>query len=69
MDTYFNIQLTDAEEIINAVSSGQVGDIFIRCNNVLYVREDLSEASGQNVEGTKPLGTPDVKVRSEATKK
>ncbi|CAG99255.1 mRNA splicing protein SMX3 [Kluyveromyces lactis] len=47
VDTYFNLQLTDAEEIINDVSSGKVGDIFIRCNNVLYVGEDVNKQSDQ----------------------
>ncbi|EDO18362.1 hypothetical protein Kpol_1013p34 [Vanderwaltozyma polyspora DSM 70294] len=42
-DNYFNLQLTDAEEVIDNVSKGKVGDIFIRCNNVLWVGEDLDK--------------------------
>lgn len=31
-------QLTGTEEIENGKSNGQLGEVFIRCNNVLYVR-------------------------------
>ncbi|AMD20398.1 HDL346Wp [Eremothecium sinecaudum] len=43
-DNYFNIQLTEAEEFVNESSRGVIGDIFIRCNNVLWIGEDLSNA-------------------------
>ena len=42
-DNYFNVQLTDAEEIVDNVSQGKIGDIFIRCNNVLWIGEDLEK--------------------------
>lgn len=32
------MQLTGTEEIENGKSNGQLGEVFIRCNNVLYVR-------------------------------
>ncbi|EDR29326.1 small nuclear ribonucleoprotein F, putative [Entamoeba dispar SAW760] len=41
-DAYMNFLLTNAEEWTNGVIAGKVGDVLIRCNNVLYVR-DLSE--------------------------
>ncbi|CCE64828.1 hypothetical protein TPHA_0I03270 [Tetrapisispora phaffii CBS 4417] len=41
LDNYFNLQLDAAEEVIDGVSKGTIGDIFIRCNNVLYVGEHL----------------------------
>lgn len=31
-------QLSGAEEIENGKSNGQLGEVFIRCNNVLYIR-------------------------------
>ncbi|TXT13551.1 hypothetical protein VHUM_00918 [Vanrija humicola] len=37
-DGYFNLQLTGTEEIENGKSNGQLGEVFIRCNNVLYIR-------------------------------
>ncbi|CAI1786389.1 hypothetical protein SEUBUCD646_0P04420 [Saccharomyces eubayanus] len=38
-DNYFNLQLEDTEEFVAGVSHGVLGEIFIRCNNVLYVRQ------------------------------
>ncbi|KLT38865.1 small nuclear ribonucleo protein SmF [Cutaneotrichosporon oleaginosum] len=38
-DGYFNLQLTGTEEIEDGKSNGQLGEVFIRCNNVLYIRE------------------------------
>lgn len=42
-DNYFNLQLSDAEEVIDGKSKGKVGEIFIRCNNVLWIGEDLTK--------------------------
>ena len=39
-DNYFNLQLTEAEEFIEGESKGKIGDIFIRCNNVLWIGQD-----------------------------
>lgn len=62
VDTYFNIQLTDAEEIINGVSSGTVGDIFIRCNNVLYVAESKKTDESESLvnQDEKSAGNKDL---------
>ncbi|KAF2866843.1 small nuclear ribonucleoprotein F [Massariosphaeria phaeospora] len=37
VDLYMNIQLGNTEEFINGVSSGTLGQVLIRCNNVLWV--------------------------------
>ncbi|CAL9729807.1 small nuclear ribonucleoprotein F [Monosporozyma unispora] len=42
-DNYFNIQLKDAEEWVNNESRGVVGEIFIRCNNVLWISQDQTK--------------------------
>lgn len=34
-----NFQLSGAEEWINEEMAGELGDVMIRCNNVLYVRD------------------------------
>lgn len=34
-----NFQLTNAQEMFNGKLAGNLGDILIRCNNVLYVKE------------------------------
>lgn len=35
----FLTQLTNAEEVVNGESKGELGEILIRCNNILYIRE------------------------------
>ncbi len=34
-----NFQLKNSEEIINNQTTGYLGDILVRCNNVLFVKE------------------------------
>ncbi|KAF2690996.1 small nuclear ribonucleoprotein F, partial [Lentithecium fluviatile CBS 122367] len=37
VDLYMNIQLNNTEEFIDGKSSGQLGQVLIRCNNVLWI--------------------------------
>eukprot|EP01032_Pedospumella_encystans_P012980 gene12980-14974_t len=37
IDSYMNLQLADTEEYIDGQLSGNLGEVLIRCNNVLYV--------------------------------
>ena len=47
VDLYMNIQLSNTEEFINGVSSGTLGQVLIRCNNVLWIGQaDGVEARG-----------------------
>ena len=46
-DKYMNLQLLNAEEWENGQCKGVLGEILIRCNNVLYVRECPEEEEGQ----------------------
>ncbi|KAI9477551.1 putative small nuclear ribonucleoprotein F [Coemansia mojavensis] len=40
VDQYMNIQLANAEEFENGNSNGVLqGELLIRCNNILYVRQ------------------------------
>lgn len=39
VDSYMNLQLGDAEEFIDGELAGALGEILIRCNNVLYLRK------------------------------
>jgi len=39
VDSYMNFQLSGAEEYIDDKMTGQLGQILIRCNNVLWVSE------------------------------
>uniref|UniRef100_A0A915PZP1 Sm protein F n=1 Tax=Setaria digitata TaxID=48799 RepID=A0A915PZP1_9BILA len=45
VDGYMNLQLANAEEYIDGRHTGDVGEVLIRCNNVLWVggAEDSSE--------------------------
>ncbi|GJN37291.1 hypothetical protein PR202_gb26227 [Eleusine coracana subsp. coracana] len=38
VDSYMNLQLANTEEYIDGQFSGNLGEILIRCNNVLYMR-------------------------------
>eukprot|EP00389_Voromonas_pontica_P015789 GDKH01024655.1.p1 GENE.GDKH01024655.1~~GDKH01024655.1.p1 ORF type:complete len:87 (+),score=18.95 GDKH01024655.1:104-364(+) len=38
-DDYINVQLLDAQEWIGGVLKGDLGEVLIRCNNVLYLRK------------------------------
>lgn len=40
IDNYMNLQLEDTIEMAGDASE-PIGEIFIRCNNVLFVREDV----------------------------
>lgn len=43
-DRYMNVQLTNSEELIDGVKKGNdLGDILIRCNNILYIREIVED--------------------------
>ncbi|XP_047395198.1 small nuclear ribonucleoprotein F-like [Sciurus carolinensis] len=38
VDGYINMQLAITEEYIDGALSGHLGEVLIRCNNVLYIR-------------------------------
>ncbi|KAK8501255.1 hypothetical protein V6N13_026957 [Hibiscus sabdariffa] len=49
VDSYMNLQLGNAEEYVDGQFTGNLGEILIRCNNVLYLRgvpedEDIEDA-------------------------
>ncbi|CAJ1941845.1 unnamed protein product [Sphenostylis stenocarpa] len=50
VDSYMNLQLANTEEYIEGQFTGNLGEILIRCNNVLYLRgvpedEEIEEAA------------------------
>ncbi|KAH3758118.1 small nuclear ribonucleoprotein F [Pelomyxa schiedti] len=47
VDNYMNLQLQNTEEYIDGAFTGKLGEVLIRCNNVLYLRSipDDTEAS------------------------
>lgn len=38
VDGYMNLQLANSEEYVDGALAGHLGEILIRCNNVLYIR-------------------------------
>ncbi|XP_012519428.1 PREDICTED: small nuclear ribonucleoprotein F-like [Propithecus coquereli] len=38
VDGYMNMQLANTEKYIHEALSGHLGEVLIRCNNVLYIR-------------------------------
>ncbi|KUI53317.1 putative small nuclear ribonucleoprotein F [Cytospora mali] len=47
IDSYMNIQLANAEEHIKNNFAGSLGQVLIRCNNVLWIRA-ADSAEGEN---------------------
>jgi small nuclear ribonucleoprotein F len=46
VDGYMNLQLADADEWVDGKSTGALGEVLIRCNNVLYLRAAPEEDEG-----------------------
>ncbi|CDJ66634.1 small nuclear ribonucleoprotein F, putative [Eimeria necatrix] len=42
-DDYMNLQLQNSEEWVEGNFKGSLGEVLIRCNNVLYVRQVQAE--------------------------
>ena len=48
VDAYMNLQLANTEEYIDGNCTGNLGEVLIRCNNVLYIRGvDDEEEDGE----------------------
>lgn len=45
VDSYMNLQLASTEEYIEGKLAGSLGEVLIRCNNILYIREVPEEAA------------------------
>lgn len=52
-DAYMNLQLLNTEEFIDGEFAGVLGEVLIRCNNVLYIKasENQEEAEEEDVGG------------------
>ncbi|XP_012274227.1 small nuclear ribonucleoprotein F [Orussus abietinus] len=38
VDGYMNLQLANTEEFVDGSCTGNLGEVLIRCNNVMYIR-------------------------------
>lgn len=47
VDSYMNVQLANTEEFIDGKLAGSLGEVLIRCNNILYIREVPEEGEAQ----------------------
>jgi len=45
-----NLQLANTEEFIDGALAGNLGEVLIRCNNVLYIRGVEEEDDGDRME-------------------
>merc|ERR1711962_1720945 len=53
VDGYMNLQLANTEEFIDSALTGNLGEVLIRCNNMLYIRgveEDDEAPPGEQME-------------------
>ncbi|KAL1304047.1 hypothetical protein AAFC00_000484 [Neodothiora populina] len=50
VDSYMNIQLSNAEEYMDGKSTGSLGQVLIRCNNVLWIAAKDAATKGADTE-------------------
>lgn len=51
VDSYMNVQLNGAVEWIDGKSQGALGQVLIRCNNVLWISGEKKENGDAVMEG------------------
>lgn len=59
-DAYMNLQLSGTEEYLDGEFSGKLGDVLIRCNNILYVvaaPSQKKEQEGKEGDGAEKMDT------------
>merc|ERR1712168_155196 len=56
VDGYMNLQLANTEEYIDGALAGNLGEVLIRCNNVLYIRGTDEEGGEEGGEPTMDCG-------------
>merc|ERR1712151_807095 len=49
-DAYMNLQLSQTEEYVSNEFAGALGDVLIRCNNVLYIKAIESHETSKGKE-------------------
>jgi small nuclear ribonucleoprotein F len=43
VDSHMNLQLAGTDEYVNGEFKGNLGQVLIRCNNILYIKEEENE--------------------------
>eukprot|EP00914_Ancora_sagittata_P003026 GHVO01006290.1.p1 GENE.GHVO01006290.1~~GHVO01006290.1.p1 ORF type:complete len:107 (+),score=24.53 GHVO01006290.1:46-321(+) len=49
-DNYMNVTLVNAEEWVKDVFRGNLGEVLIRCNNILYIRKEDDDENVKKME-------------------
>ena len=57
-DTYMNLQLADTEEFVDGAWAGNLGEVLIRCNNVLYIRASPPAPSAASASAASAAAAP-----------
>ena len=60
VDSYMNVQLANTEEYVDNKLAGTLGEVLIRCNNILYIREVSEEGEDQATSGDRQQEQPQV---------
>ena len=47
-DAYMNLQMANTEEFIQGESQGEISELLIRCNNILYIRQKGTERESKS---------------------
>ena len=60
-DAYMNLQLHQTQEYIDGQFAGELGEVLIRCNNVLYIRAAEDDDEGmQRADSINDAGESDA---------
>lgn len=64
VDSYMNLQLASTEEWIADKLAGNLGEVLIRCNNVLYIRANTESDSGKGPTAAVHNNNPDSEMKA-----
>ena len=60
-DAYMNLQLTNCEEFLDGQFAGFLGEVLIRCNNVLYIQALPADTTVDDAEEGQEEGEQETK--------
>jgi len=67
VDSYMNFQLANTEEWVNGSFRGNLGEVLVRCNNVLYIRQVDAEMEQNEYNDPKASSTLKMKTSSDVS--
>lgn len=59
VDDYMNLQIANTEEYVNGRFAGNLGEVLVRCNNVLYVRGMPDDEGGEKNDADEKMDEDD----------